>query len=225
MEWPAGHEPTVRRERRATETRIRTPMAVLSIRMIGDPILRTPAAEVTDFGPELARLIGDMTETMIDVQGAGLAAPQVGIGLQVFTYRVDGAEGHVVNPVLEVAGASQGEIDVEGCLSVPGLGSFVDRTEWARVTGKDLTGQEIVVEGTGMLARALQHETDHLRGRLYIDRLAGEDRKNALRAIRSADYNRVTTRTAAERARSLGSSFTRGVLPGATSGPSGGTSR
>ncbi|MCU1631749.1 MAG: peptide deformylase [Micrococcaceae bacterium] len=188
-------------------------MAVLSIRMIGDPILRTPAAEVTEFGPELARLIDDMTETMIDVQGAGLAAPQVGIGLQVFTYRVDGDQGHVVNPVLEVGGASQGESDVEGCLSVPGLGSFVDRTDWARVTGRNLAGEEIVVEGTGMLARALQHETDHLRGTLYIDRLEGEDRKNALRAIRSADYNRVTSRTAAERSRSLGSSFITGAAP------------
>ncbi|MBG6225616.1 peptide deformylase [Arthrobacter sp. CAN_A2] len=193
-------------------------MAVLSIRMIGDPILRTPAAEVTEFGPELARLVEDMTETMIDVQGAGLAAPQVGIGLQVFTYRVDGAEGHVVNPVLEVGGASQGESDVEGCLSVPGLGSFVDRSDWARVTGKDASGQDIAVEGTGMLARALQHETDHLRGTLYIDRLAGEDRKNALRAIRSADYNRVTSRTAEERSRSLGSSFTRSAAPSGSGG-------
>lgn len=202
-------------------------MTVLSIRMIGDPILRTPAAEVTDFGPELARLIEDMTETMIDVQGAGLAAPQVGIGLRVFTYRVDGSEGHVVNPVLETGGGSQGESDVEGCLSVPGLGSFVDRTDWARVTGKDASGQEIAVEGTGMLARALQHETDHLRGRLYIDRLEGEDRRNALKAIRSADYNRVTSRTAAERSRTLGSSFTPGGLPsgGGSAGTFGRTGR
>ncbi|WP_219816154.1 peptide deformylase [Arthrobacter sp. B1805] len=188
-------------------------MAVLSIRMIGDPILRTPAAEVTDFGPDLARLVGDMTETMIDVQGAGLAAPQVGVGLQVFTYRVDGMEGHVINPVLETGGDSQGETDVEGCLSVPGLGSYVDRTDWARVTGRDASGREIVVEGTGMLARALQHETDHLRGTLYIDRLEGEDRRSALKAIRSADYNRVTSRTAAQRSRSLGSSFISGGGP------------
>ncbi|OUM39519.1 peptide deformylase [Arthrobacter sedimenti] len=198
-------------------------MAVLSIRMIGDPILRTPAAEVTDFGPELARLVEDMTETMIDVQGAGLAAPQVGIGLQVFTYRVDGVQGHVVNPVLEVGGESQGESDVEGCLSVPGLGSYVGRTDWARVTGKDVSGGDVVVEGTGMLARALQHETDHLRGTLYIDRLEGEDRKSALRAIRSAEYNRVTSRTAAQRSRSLGSSFTQGPASGGTASRSTGT--
>ena len=196
-------------------------MAVLSIRMIGDPILRTPAAEVTEFGPDLARLVDDMTETMIDVQGAGLAAPQVGIGLQVFTYRVDGVEGHVVNPVLELAGESQGESDVEGCLSVPGLGSYVDRTEWARVTGQDVSGKDIVVEGTGMLARALQHETDHLRGTLYIDRLEGEDRRSALRAIRSAEYNRVTSRTAAQRSQSLGSSFTQGAAPSRGGGGTG----
>lgn len=182
-------------------------MTVLSIRMIGDPILRTPAAEVTEFGADLARLVADMTETMIDVRGAGLAAPQVGIGLQVFTYRVDGAEGHVVNPVLETGGELQGEEDVEGCLSVPGLGSYVARTGWARVTGKDVDGEDVTVEGTGMLARALQHETDHLRGMLYIDRLEGEDRRDALRAIRSTDYNRVTSRTAVDRSRSLGSSF------------------
>ncbi|THJ67041.1 peptide deformylase [Arthrobacter echini] len=188
-------------------------MSVLSIRMIGDPILRTPAATVTDFGPELARLVEDMTETMIDVQGAGLAAPQIGVGLQVFTYRVDGAEGHVVNPVLETGGASQGESDVEGCLSVPGVGSYIDRTDWARVSGLDISGSEIVVEGTGMLARALQHETDHLRGTLYIDRLVGEDRRNAMRAIRRSDYNTVTSRTAAERSRTLGSSFVQGAPP------------
>lgn len=182
-------------------------MAVLSIRMIGDPILRTPAVPVTEFGPYLARLVDDMTETMIDVRGAGLAAPQVGVGLQVFTFRVDGAEGHVVNPVLETWGESQGESDVEGCLSVPGLGSYVDRTQWARVTGHDVTGAEVSVEGSGMLARALQHETDHLLGTLYIDRLEGEDRRSALQAIRSADYNRVTSRTAEQRSRTLGSSF------------------
>ena len=192
-------------------------MAVLSIRMIGDPILRTPAREVTEFDSSLARLVEDLTETMIDVHGAGLAAPQVGVGLQVFTYRVDGFEGHVINPVLEASGPSQGESDVEGCLSVPGIGSYVARTEWARVSGVDVTGAAVVVEGTGMLARALQHETDHLRGTLYIDRLEGEDRRNALKAIRSADYNRVTSRTAAERSRSLGSSFVPGGPPSAAS--------
>ncbi len=188
-------------------------MAVLSIRMIGDPILRTPAAEVSEFDSDLARLIEDMTETMIDVQGAGLAAPQIGVGLQVFTYRIDGVEGHVINPVLETAGESQGESDVEGCLSVPGLGSYIDRTDWARVSGVDVSGHEIVIEGTGMLARALQHETDHLRGTLYIDRLVGEDRKNAMRAIRRADYSDVTSRTAAARSRTLGSSFLQGAPP------------
>ena len=188
-------------------------MAVLSIRIIGDPILRTPAAEVTHFGPELEKLVADMTETMIDVQGVGLAAPQVGVGLQVFTYRIDGREGHVVNPVLEVGEELQRDSDVEGCLSVPGLGNFLHRSQWARVSGQDVSGNPLEVEGTGLLARCLQHETDHLRGTLYIDRLRGDEKKAAMRAIRSADYNSVAGQTAAQRARTLGSSFTSTSAP------------
>jgi peptide deformylase len=183
-------------------------MAVLSIRIIGDPILRTPAAEVTQFGPELEKLVADMTETMIDVQGVGLAAPQVGVGLQVFTYRIDGSEGHVVNPVLEVGEELQEDSDVEGCLSVPGLGNFLQRSQWARVRGQDVHGNPVEVEGTGLLARCFQHETDHLRGTLYIDRLRGDEKKAAMRAIRSAEYNSVAGQTAAQRAKTLGSSFT-----------------
>jgi peptide deformylase len=182
-------------------------MAVLSIRIIGDPILRTPAAEVKHFGPELEKLVADMTETMIDVQGVGLAAPQIGVGLQVFTYRIDGFEGHVVNPVLEVGEELQPDHDVEGCLSVPGLGNFLQRGQWAKVTGQDMHGNPLEVEGTGLLARCFQHETDHLRGTLYIDRLRGEEKKAAMRAIRSADYNSVAGQTAAQRAKTLGSSF------------------
>lgn len=190
-------------------------MAVLSIRIIGDPVLRTPAARVTDFGPELSKLITDMEETMINVQGAGLAAPQVGIGLQVFTYRIDGFEGHVVNPVLEVGREQQENDDVEGCLSVPGLGNFLPRSHWARVRGQDRHGNPLDVEGTGMLARCLQHETDHLLGTLYIDRLEGEEKRAAMRAIRSAGFNSVTQQTALQRAKSLGSSFSRAEQPGA----------
>jgi peptide deformylase len=192
-------------------------MAVLSIRIIGDPVLRTPAARVTDFGPELSKLISDMEETMIDVQGAGLAAPQVGIGLQVFTYRIDGFEGHVVNPVLEVGGQQQEDGDVEGCLSVPGLGNFLPRSDWARVRGQDRLGNPLDIEGTGLLARCLQHETDHLLGKLYIDRLEGDEKRAAMRAIRSAGFNAVSQQTALQRAQSLGSSFTRAEQPGAAS--------
>ncbi len=193
-------------------------MAVLGIRIIGDPILRTPAAPVTSFGPELRKLVRDMEETMIDVQGAGLAAPQVGVDLQVFTYRIDGRQGYVINPVLELgAEPAADDHDVEGCLSVPGLGSFLPRSNWARVTGVDTDGNPVEVEGTGMLARCLQHETDHLQGRLYIDRLTGADKREAMRAIRSAGYNDVVGQTAAQRARSLGSVFA-GQYGGASTG-------
>jgi len=181
-------------------------MTILEIRIVGDPVLRTPAAEVTAFGPELARLVADMTETMDAVDGAGLAAPQVGVGLRVFTYRVDGHQGHVVNPVLELGGPDDAA-SAEGCLSVPGLGYRLPRSGWARVTGQNQTGEPLTVEGEGMLARCLQHETDHLDGRLYIDRLSGAEKKDALGRIRALGYNQVAQRTRSSRAPSVGSSF------------------
>lgn len=181
-------------------------MAVLSIRIIGDPVLRTPAAEVTHFGPELARLVADMVETMDDVHGAGLAAPQVGVSQKVFTFRIGDASGYVVNPVLEVGTELEPE-EPEGCLSIPGLGYPVPRVSWARVTGVDLNGEPVEYEGTGMLARCFQHETDHLNGALYIDRLVGEHRKAAMRAIRSSTYSAVADQTTRERSETIGSSF------------------
>ena len=181
-------------------------MAVLSIRTIGDPVLRTPAAEVTNFGPELARLVADMVETMDDVRGAGLAAPQVGVSQRVFTFRIDEASGYVVNPVLTL-GADPEPEESEGCLSIPGLGYPVPRVSWAKVTGVDVDGKPIEYEGTGMLARCFQHETDHLNGSLYIDRLVGDHRKAAMRAIRSSAYSAVTEQTIRERSQTIGSSF------------------
>ncbi|GAA3695896.1 peptide deformylase [Zhihengliuella alba] len=181
-------------------------MAVLPIRIVGDPVLRTPSEEVTDFGPDLARLVRDMEETMLDVEGAGLAAPQVGVNLRIFTYSVEGRGGHVVNPVLEVGETLQTE-GSEGCLSVPGLGYRTVRADWARVRGVDVHGAPIEVEGTGLLARCLQHETDHLDGRLYIDCLEGPERKDALRRIRDGQFNQIAQSTQSTRARSVGSVF------------------
>jgi peptide deformylase len=181
-------------------------MAVLGIRIVGDPILRTAAEPVTDFGHELRRLVRDMDETMENVEGAGLAAPQIGVGLRVFTYQIDGQRGHIVNPVLELGEEFQ-EDHIEGCLSIPGLGYPVRRRRWTRATGVDVDGNPVVVEGEGMLARCLQHETDHLDGVLYIDRLTGEDKKDALRRIRNASYNDVAGATVASRSKSVGSSF------------------
>ena len=181
-------------------------MAILNIRIIGDPVLRTVADPVTEFGPELAKLVADMTETMEDVEGAGLAAPQIGVSRRVFTYRVGGVDGHIINPVLENSDDYQPD-HVEGCLSIPGLGFPVRRFRATKVTGVDLHGNPVTVEGEGMLARCFQHETDHLDGILYTDRLEGEDRKKALRSIRNANYDAITERTTAKRAKTVGSSF------------------
>ncbi|MBG6085715.1 peptide deformylase [Zhihengliuella flava] len=192
-------------------------MSVRQIRIVGDPVLRSPAEDVTDFGPELARLVEDMMETMRDVSGAGLAAPQVGVGLRVFTYEVDGASGHVVNPVLEVSDAEQ-EPGSEGCLSVPGLGFTTPRRAWARVSGYTAAGEPVTVEGTGMLARCFQHECDHLDGTLYIDRLAGQSRKAAMRQIRAAEFSTAAASTQAERAGRVGSAFSAQTFGGAPLG-------
>ena len=195
-------------------------MAILNIRIIGDPVLRTVADPVTEFGPELAKLVADMTETMEDVDGAGLAAPQIGVSQRVFTYRIGGVEGHIINPVLENSEDYQPD-QIEGCLSIPGLGFPVRRFRTTRATGVDLNGQPVSVDAAGLLARCFQHETDHLDGILYTDRLEGEDRKSALRSIRNANYDAVTERTTANRAKSVGSSFggtsfgkTAGTTPG-----------
>ncbi|MBT1002057.1 peptide deformylase [Paenarthrobacter sp. DKR-5] len=189
-------------------------MAILGIRIIGDPVLRTRSEPVTEFGPELAKLVADMEETMLDVDGAGLAAPQVGVNLRVFTFYVDGKVGHVVNPVLETGDEPQE--GSEGCLSVPGLGFPTPRSKWARVSGQDKDGNPVVIEGEGLLARALQHETDHLDGTLYINRLVGDERAAAMKAIRNAKYGQVAERTTSERARTVGSSFGTGSSFGGT---------
>lgn len=176
-------------------------MAILPIRLIGDPVLRTPAAAVTDFGPDLDKLVEDMAETMDAVAGAGLAAPQVGVGLRVFTYRVDKQSGYVINPVLENGEARQ-EQGAEGCLSVPGLGFAAPRWQHSLVTGVDRHGEPVRIEATGLLARCLQHETDHLNGILFLDRLSGDDRRRAMRAIRQADFEGHAWQAAQHRVRS-----------------------
>lgn len=181
-------------------------MAVLGIRIVGDPILRTRADEVTDFGPELRKLVADMDETMENVEGAGLAAPQVGVSLRVFTYQIAGERGHLINPVLELGEAEQNDA-TEGCLSIPGLGYPVRRRQWTRATGVDMDGNPVVVEGEGFLARCLQHETDHLDGILYIDRLTGDLKKDAFRKLRGPSYNSVANSTVIKRSSAVGSSF------------------
>jgi peptide deformylase len=161
-------------------------VAIQPIRLFGDPVLRTPAQPVTDFDKELRQLVKDLEETMIDAPGAGLAAPQIGVGLRVFTYHVDGVLGHLVNPDLDLSDEEQdGE---EGCLSFPGLVYDTKRALTVVAKGFDMHGEPVVIEGSEMLARAIQHETDHLDGVLFIDRLDKAQRKLALKAIREAEW-------------------------------------
>ena len=142
-------------------------MAIQAIRFFGDPVLTTPATEVIDFDKELQRLVKDLTETMIDAPGAGLAAPQIGVPLRVFVWQVDDVFGHLVNPTLDLGDEIQ-EGD-EGCLSFPELSYQTPRAMRAVAKGFNMYGEPLIVEGTELLARALQHETDHLNGILFID--------------------------------------------------------
>ena len=162
-------------------------MAVQPIRLFGDPVLRTVADPVTVFDKELRQLVRDLEETMLEAPGAGLAAPQIGVGLRVFTWYLDGELGHLVNPELRLSEEIQdGE---EGCLSLPELRFDCKRAARVAARGLNMYGDPVRIEGEEMLARALQHETDHLDGILFIDRLDREQRKLALRAIREAEWS------------------------------------
>jgi len=163
-----------------------TALSVKEIRLFGDPILRTPASPVLDFDRELEQLVKDLTDTMLDAPGAGLAAPQIGVGLRVFTYFVDGIVGHLINPSLDLSAELQdGD---EGCLSFPGMKYPTPRSLRVVATGQDQHGEPVRLEGTELLARAVQHETDHLDGILFIDRMDPAQRKLAMKAIRESDW-------------------------------------
>ena len=157
-------------------------MTIRPIRELGDPVLRTPADEVRAFDKELAALVRDLEETVDHPGRAGLAAPQIGVSARVFSYNVGGQVGHLVNPVL--SGHDGEQDDDEACLSLPGLGFPTRRAMTVTATGFDQHGEPLVIEGSGFLARALQHETDHLDGRLYVDTLTGDVRRQALRELR-----------------------------------------
>lgn len=165
-------------------------MAVKDIRLFGDPVLRTPADPVVDFDKELRRLVADLTDTMREAPGAGLAAPQIGVGLRVFTWWVDGELGHLCNPVLELSEETQeGE---EGCLSFPGIHYETPRALRVVAQGSDMYGEPVRIEGSELLARCIQHETDHLDGVLFIDRMDREMRRLAMKAIRDSEWAGVT---------------------------------
>lgn len=158
-------------------------MAMREIRTVGDPVLRTPCDPITTVDDRVRGLVADLLET-VDYEGrAGLAANQIGVNLRAFSWNIDDEVGYVLNPVI-VEVSEDYQDDDEGCLSVPGLWYPTQRAWYARVEGIDLDGKPVVVEGTELMARCLQHEVDHLDGHLYIDRLERSVRKKAMRAIR-----------------------------------------
>lgn len=156
-------------------------MSVRPLRFIGDPVLRTPTAPVTVFDDVLAHLVDDLLDTVALPGRAGLAAPQVGIGLAVFSYHLDGRHGYVVNPRLtHTEGEDEG---TEACLSLPGPHAVLRRAMHATVTGVDKNGEPVTVEGSGEFARCLQHEIDHLAGMLYVDRLDRAEHRRIVRDV------------------------------------------
>jgi peptide deformylase len=162
-------------------------VSVKSIRLFGDPVLRTPAEPVRDFDAELRRLVKDLTDTMEDAPGLGLAAPQIGVGLRVFTYHVDSDEpGHLINPSLDLS--EEQDEDDEGCLSFPSLVYPIKRAYGVVAKGFNMYGDPVTITGTELLARCVQHETDHLDGILFIDRMDPAQRKLAMKAIREAEW-------------------------------------
>jgi peptide deformylase len=167
---------------------------VRPLTLLGQPVLHAECKEVTGFGPELSGLVEDLFATMYAARGVGLAANQIGEPSRVFVYDCPDDEdvrhlGHVVNPRLVETGGVvlRGP---EGCLSLPGLEAGTERYDHAVVEGFTVTGEPVTVRGTGFFARCLQHECDHLEGRVYTDRLAGWRRRRVLRQAARAPWTR-----------------------------------
>lgn len=167
-------------------------MAVHRVSITGEPVLHRRADAVVDFDAALRALIADMFETMDEANGVGLAAPQIGVGKRVFVYGMANDDdvpprGVLVNPTLVLSRISGAEPDPdeesEGCLSVPGESFPLKRAEWAKVTGFDGEGRPVEFEATGWFARCMQHEYDHLDGRLYVDRLNDVYARKAKKAV------------------------------------------
>ncbi len=161
-------------------------MSVREIRLFGDPVLRSPCDKVSD-PSSVAQLVQDLLETTALPGRAGVAANQIGVGLAVFAYLNDGKAAYLINPeIVELSGEVM-EID-EGCLSLPGLWQKTPRYQFAKARGLQLDGTEVVVSGEGLLAQILQHECDHLNGKLYLDRLTPAERKEAMRSLREQPW-------------------------------------
>jgi len=164
-------------------------VAIAPIRLFGDPVLRVPAVSVVDFDTELRTLVRDLTETMQAAPGRGLAAPQIGVGLRVFTYQMPEEEpGHLINPALAFPD-EEDQFGPEGCLSLPGLAFDCHRRRNVIAAGFSMYGEPVEIAGSDLLARAIQHETDHLDGVLFVDRLDPQMRAVAEQAIREAEWS------------------------------------
>ena len=178
-------------------------MAILPIRTWGDPVLRQRARPVERISEIHRRLVDDMVDTMRNAPGVGLAAPQVGVSERIFVWDHEGEAGAVINP--EVVSLTGEPIeDEEGCLSIPGIYYPVTRSEVARIEGVDVDGEPLVLEGMGFLARILQHETDHLDGVLFLDRLAAEHRREALARLREEALGLPPRATMSDRSDGVG---------------------
>lgn len=161
-------------------------MAMRDIRVIGDPVLRTPCEPITVIDDRVRQLVEDLVETVDHDGRAGLAANQIGVSLRAFSWNIDDEIGYILNPVIVEVATENQELGEEGCLSVPGLWYPCERTSYARAVGTDLEGNEVVVEGEEIWARLIQHEVDHLDGKLYLDRLKRDVRRTAMRELRES---------------------------------------
>ncbi len=162
-------------------------MTVRAIRFFGDPVLKSAAAPIETIDDGVRSLVQDLLDTVELPGRAGVAAPQIGVGLRAFSYNVDGVIGYILNPrLVEVSG--EPSLIGEGCLSVPNLWHDTLRHPYARAEGIDLDGNELVLEGEGLMAQALQHECDHLDGILYLDRLSPAERRIAMREVRESSW-------------------------------------
>ncbi|MDR6938976.1 peptide deformylase [Arcanobacterium hippocoleae] len=163
-------------------------MAYREIRIIGDPILRTVCKPIMEITPGIRALVDDLMETVDEPGRAGLAANQIGQSWRAFSYNIDGKKGYILNPEIVDISTEEYQDGDEGCLSVPELWYPCERAWYAKCEGTDLDGNKVVLEGEEIWARLIQHETDHLDGHIYIDRLKRADRKKALREIRERGF-------------------------------------
>ena len=162
-------------------------MTAREIRLFGDPVLKTASDVIVIFDDKTRGLIQDLLDTAEIPGRAGVAAPQIGVNLRAFSYNIDGKLGYLINPeLLEVSGEKQ--LLEEGCLSVPGLWHKTPRYEFAKAIGVDLEGNQVEIQGSGLMAQMLQHECDHLDGLVYLDRLEGDEHIAAMRALRATEW-------------------------------------